>query len=172
MKKIKMCELCHKHYLVVPAGPPDSPVLLVGSAPGDEEMEALKPWMGPAGKALRSEFERVGLDIDDFRQTYLWLHPKDKECKVFYHRERLDVEMKGRKFIVLFGADVVKNVLESKVSEISSLVKKTEFGAVMAIENPSNAVEGSHGELRLGVERAAKYIKSLEKGAKRGRVKS
>lgn len=172
MKKTKMCEQCHKYPLVMPSGPEDSPVLLVGTYPGEEEMELLRPWVGPAGKALRKELERVGLNLDDYRQTNLWLHPKDKECMLSYHRDKLDAEMKGRKFILLMGSDAVKSVLELKVSDVSSLIKKTEFGMVMAMENPASAVEGSHGEVRLGIERAAKYIKSLEKGAKRGRIKS
>src|ERR1044072_3531461 len=51
---------------VVPShGPRPARILLLGEAPGSEESEKLRPFVGPSGWALRQMLNTVGVNIDD-----------------------------------------------------------------------------------------------------------
>ncbi len=47
---------------VFSAGPPDSPLVLVGEQPGDQEDRQGVPFVGPAGRVLNEALEAAGID--------------------------------------------------------------------------------------------------------------
>ena len=64
--EVRSCRLCPLHEgrmnPVVGDGSLDSPLVLVGEAPGRKEDEQGKPFVGSAGKLLDSMLEEAGLD--------------------------------------------------------------------------------------------------------------
>ncbi len=66
---LKACRDCPDMLGPVVVGAPvNSPVLLVGQAPGDKEGPAGKPFAWTAGKTLFRWFEQIGLNEAAFRQ--------------------------------------------------------------------------------------------------------
>jgi uracil-DNA glycosylase family 4 len=65
---------------VQPAGPPDSPILLLGESPGIREAETSEPFMGPSGGELNRLLWRIGKDRRDLRKhnTISCRPPHDK----------------------------------------------------------------------------------------------
>lgn len=70
----------------VPAfGPINSKVILIGEAPGREEDEQLRPFVGPAGQELRRMLRHVGLGLDDLYRTNVFSQrPPDNDLAVGY----------------------------------------------------------------------------------------
>ncbi|MQY83113.1 uracil-DNA glycosylase, partial [archaeon] len=66
MAEVRACRLCPLHEgrmnPVVGDGCLDSPLVLVGEAPGRKEDEQGKPFVGSAGKLLDSMLEEAGLE--------------------------------------------------------------------------------------------------------------
>ncbi len=64
--EVRACRLCPLHEgrmnPVVGDGSLDSPLVLVGEAPGRKEDEQGKPFVGSAGKLLDSMLEGAGLE--------------------------------------------------------------------------------------------------------------
>jgi len=59
----RLCDLCRKrHNIVLPEGDPESPVVFVGEAPGENEDIQGHPFVGRAGKILDALMEEVGMD--------------------------------------------------------------------------------------------------------------
>ncbi len=70
---LKKCSQCTEMF-----GPPvvgnlvQSPIMLIGQAPGDKEIVINKPFAWTAGKTLFKWFNKIGLDEDNFRnQIYM-----------------------------------------------------------------------------------------------------
>lgn len=52
---------CHARQTVFGTGPAQSPLMIVGEQPGEEEDAAGLPFVGPAGQILNQAFEHIGL---------------------------------------------------------------------------------------------------------------
>lgn len=52
-------------------GPLDAPLMLIGEAPGEQEVEQGEPFVGPAGGQLNSILESIELERDDLYLTNL-----------------------------------------------------------------------------------------------------
>lgn len=64
MRSCEACDLRHEYGVVVPcAGSPEARVMFIGEAPGEEEVEQVKPFVGRSGKMLRNAIEEAGLDL-------------------------------------------------------------------------------------------------------------
>ncbi len=74
-KKVKGCTQCRLHKTrqnAVPAeGNFDSGFMIIGQAPGREEDNQGKMFIGPSGKILHQLFEDLGLDLKHFYRTNL-----------------------------------------------------------------------------------------------------
>ncbi len=57
-------------------GPPNAPLMLIGEQPGDAEDLAGRPFVGPAGKLLRSSLHEAGIFPDDVYITNAVKHFK------------------------------------------------------------------------------------------------
>ena len=59
-------------------GPVTAELVLVGEQPGDEEDKQGEPFVGPAGKLLRSALDEAGIDPDEVYMTNVVKHFKWK----------------------------------------------------------------------------------------------
>ncbi|MFP4611747.1 MAG: uracil-DNA glycosylase family protein [Thiohalophilus sp.] len=67
--RLRRCRRCAgMHGPPVTGEPVASPVMLIGQAPGNREIELHRPFAWTAGKTLFGWFERIGLDEKAFRQ--------------------------------------------------------------------------------------------------------
>ena len=75
---------------VVPGfGPQPNKILIVGEAPGSEESDARRPFVGPSGRELRRMLRAVGLDLDMLYRTNVFdRRPPDNNLAAGYGVER------------------------------------------------------------------------------------
>ena len=67
--RLRRCHRCPAmHGPPVTGEPVVSPVLLIGQAPGNREIELHRPFAWTAGKTLFGWFDRIGLEEEAFRQ--------------------------------------------------------------------------------------------------------
>ena len=64
------CPIC-SNLLVLPVGPKDASILLIGEYPGVEEVKSGFCWVGRGGEVLRAELARVGIQYEQCRATNL-----------------------------------------------------------------------------------------------------
>lgn len=153
--------------LVEAAGPKDAIALLVGDSPGVAEKVQGVPFVGKAGDILRVELQRVGLSLDEFRLTNLWMHDA-MPAEENYHLGALIKEANRHKLVLMMGSDVVRKMTGRNVSEVSGLTVRSRYVGrgtrLMASFNPAYAFkEGSTiGELRLAIERFAAQYRKLQ----------
>ena len=125
-------------------------------------MFSIAPMFTTAGFVMRKELVRVGLDLSQFRVSSLWIHEptKNEDCfKIGY--DAVLEEAKGKKFILLVGAEVVETFTGYKVSDVSGLqVDSPVLSApiIYAMVNPSMALARSVGEVRLGIEKVGRRL--------------
>jgi uracil-DNA glycosylase family 4 len=117
------CPLCESRTLAVPGdGKYSSRVMIIGEAPGKEEDETGKPFVGSAGRYLDHVLEGTGLDRRDFFITNTVKcrppnnrtpkRPEIETCTTNYLFEQ--IELLNPKLIMLLGAVAAKTVLGLK----------------------------------------------------------
>lgn len=111
------------------AGPPHSPLMLVGEVPGDQEDRKGEPFVGPAGRLLREAMERAGVHPDDAYLTNAVKHfkfeqrgkrrlhkrPSAREvaaCAPWLHAE---LEAIAPRVVVALGATAAQSLLGASV---------------------------------------------------------
>ena len=145
----------------------NSDLLIIGEHPTDLDMQKGRPFSSSdnfvtPGKVLRKELEQVGLSLQDFRCCYLWLHEQNKNenCyKAGY--DNILTEAKGKKAILLLGAEVVETFTNYKVMNVSGLrVESSVLSAplIVASVSPSLALARTVGEIRFAVGQWKKYL--------------
>lgn len=116
-KGCRLCDLCDcRTNIVLPKGDPESPVVFVGEAPGENEDLQGIPFVGRAGKILDGILDEVGLPKEKvmITNTVKCRPPQNRDprpeemaaCRGF-----LNSELKGRKAIVGLGKSSVKDLL-------------------------------------------------------------
>jgi len=172
----EQCPLCGKK-LVEPSGPENADVLLIGGKPGWEEIAKGMLWIGKAGKVLDAELAKQGIQRGSVRITNLWLHeppppgtPKKPNpeygTELDWHFGRLLKELKGKKYILLMGAEPCEVLKVGNVMDVSGLQVSSEYfrGQVcIASPNPAIVLHGESkdalvGEVRLAFGRFAELI--------------
>lgn len=112
-----LCGLCAgRTKIVLPSGDPDSPVVLVGEAPGENEDREGRPFVGRAGKILDQIMSEVGLDRGSvlITNTVKCRPPGNRDpqademeaCAPFLHSE-----LKGRSAVVGLGRSAIKDLM-------------------------------------------------------------
>lgn len=151
---IKKCGHCGDS-LIRPRGPKESDILIISEFPGKQELEELKPFVGPAGRVLRTELAKAGFDMSAIRITNVWLHDRnDQEECYMLGKEAAVKEAEGKKAIILAGSSVVKDFLGKGVLSVSGLNMKCDMLSapiIMPMPNPANAIQGTVGEIRLSL---------------------
>lgn len=157
------CPICLSEMIVPPTGDRKSLILVVGDAPGEEELEKGRAFIGPTGRVLKTELLRKGVRLHDFRIMNLWQHAvnDNPECFDLGVKEVIK-ESKGKKLIVLVGADTVKYFTGEKVSDWNGLMCHSAFlGDVFVMNQPATAFHGGLGEVRFAIERLATLVKEI-----------
>lgn len=116
-----VCYVCEKK-VIKPQGYSQSEIFILGDAPGTDEIKEGRPFVGPTGKVLRKELALLGLDLFQCRVGNLWYHKPNKNEECF--KASVDVcldEAKGKKAILLIGAETVEYFTGYKVSDVNGL---------------------------------------------------
>lgn len=159
------CPACKTSGIVPPYGINESPILIVGDSPGDDEISSGRPFSGATGRVLKSELRFLGLRLRDFRVMNMWQHKANKkqpECFEIGVQAVLE-EAKGRKMIVLVGADTVKYFTGEKVSDWNGLFCPSKILGqdVFVMIQPTVVFHKNLGEVRFAVQQFAKHAKKL-----------
>lgn len=168
-----LCPVCGSEDCVPPYfGTPDTPVLLVGEFPGEDEVIRGKPLVGPTGKLLEAEMKHLGLYLRSYRICNLWQHPPQKNKKDPNYEKCLEhgakivlKEAKNKKLVVLIGSDTVKFFTGEGVSDWNGLLVNSVMlnnPYVLAMIQPASAFRSSLGEVRFGLERLKYYIEKIK----------
>lgn len=124
-EEIENCDLCrvNKTGLPVPGeGSAEAKVVFVGEAPGKEESKSGRPFVGRAGKLLRSLIEKSGLKEEEVFITspvkYFPEHLTPTVEEIAHGRIHLvkQLEVIDPKIIVLLGRVAALAVLEQKIA--------------------------------------------------------
>lgn len=124
--RIRVCTKCPLHEsrtLAVPGeGKPSARLMIIGEAPGKDEDESGRPFVGAAGRFLNQVLEGTGLNRDDFFITNIvkCRPPKNRTprklevdtCVSNYLLEQ--IELIDPKLIMLLGGVAAKKMLGVK----------------------------------------------------------
>lgn len=170
------CPICKELELIPAIGPEDSPILLFGPFPGEEEIKKGEPWVGTTGGVLKWELMRVGIDFDKCRVTNLWLHePIDKPPKtrpnplypleLDWHRSQLKQEARGKAGILAMGASTSKLFFGRSIDDITGCRVQSrhlpDANFIIACYNPAVVFHSVVGEVRLAIRRFAELAKGV-----------
>lgn len=112
--------------LVFGDGSPDADIVFVGEAPGKQEDEQGKPFVGASGKFLNQMLESAGLERSDVYITNIVKYrppnnrdPKPEEKKDFWPYLAKQLEIINPKAIVTLGKHSMEFFLpDAKISEV------------------------------------------------------
>ncbi len=122
--QISQCRICKKDKIGLPVageGNPDAKVVFIGEAPGKNEAKTGLPFIGRAGKLLRSLIVEAGLKEEDVFITspvkYLPKHITPTLAEVAHGRKHLNdqLDIIDPKIIVLLGRVAALAVLEKNI---------------------------------------------------------
>lgn len=118
-----VCNKAKKGRLVPGEGNAKAKIVLIGEAPGKNEVVSGLPFVGRAGKVLRSLLEQIGINARDvFITSAVKYLPKNyvtpKQVDITHGRKHLfkQLEIIQPKIIVLLGSIAAQAVLEEKFS--------------------------------------------------------
>ena len=171
-KAIHVCRQCPigllDNHAVMGEGPQDAALMIVGEQPGDQEDQAGRPFVGPAGQLLDRHLERAGIDrhtayvtnaVKHFKfvqrgKRRLHQSPTAKEidtCRWWIESERQIVQPK---LILAMGASATRGMLGKTVS-----ISKAR-GQAIALEDGSELWVTVHPSYLLRLEGAAQVEQS------------
>ncbi len=122
-QEIRNCKICKKDKIgkAVPGeGVPDADVVFLGEAPGKLEAETGRPFVGRAGKLLRSLIKEAGLKDEEVFITspvkYLPKYVTPKPSDIEHGRKHLFEQLAviEPKIVVLMGSVAAQAVLHEK----------------------------------------------------------
>ncbi len=135
-EKIHNCQNCPlgatRKNFVFGTGNPQADIMLIGEAPGADEDEQGKPFVGRAGQLLTKIIESIGLSRDDvFICNILKCRPPENrapfpseidECEPYLIKQ---IELIQPKFILALGLTAIDTLLKkkNKMSEIRGIVQ-------------------------------------------------
>jgi uracil-DNA glycosylase family 4 len=161
MNNAFVCPICGNENCVPPAGNKDSKIAIIAEFPGQEEILKGRPMVGSMGELLKIELGKLGIDLKRLRVGNLWHHAKNDNADCLqYGAEQMIKDSIDREVILLLGSDAVKFYTGFYVSDVSSMIVKSNYfsGTVFASVNPAIAFHQSVGEVRLALTKFANYI--------------
>lgn len=154
----KFCSVCSDKLCSFQTNSKD--LLIILDSPDEISLQkgrliSTSPYLMSPGKILKKELEIVGMSLVDFSLASIWQHAPNKleECWKLGYDTVLSVA-KGKKAILLVGAEAVETFTGYKVSEVSGLrVDSSVLSAplIMATVSPGLAMSHSVGEVRHGI---------------------
>jgi DNA polymerase len=178
-KNCRNCDLWRKAtQTVFGKGSPHAPIMFVGEQPGDQEDLQGEPFVGPAGKLLKSTLEEVGIDL---KQVYLtnavkhfkWeargkrrIHKKPSGSEIAACRPWLDAEIATLKpkLVVCLGATAAQALLGRTfrvTQHRGKLLKSSIAPHVMATVHPSSILRAPDEKSRH--EQQAQFLADMQK---------
>ena len=134
-------------------------LMILGDAPDANDVARGLAWQGREGGVLRTELQRLYVDLYDCRIGNLWKHPPNgnEECLKASLNHIIE-NLSGVKAVLLCGKDVVEYITGYKVSLVSSVRVSSLYWSIptWACYGPQMVFQ-SLGEFRLGLE---KFIKA------------
>jgi DNA polymerase len=126
---ILACKICQKKSVgkIVPGeGSFSIPIVILGEAPGKQEVKTGRPFIGPAGRVLNRMFDCIGLDRNKVFITsvvkYLPKHITPKPSDIDHGLEHLNQQLQALKpdYILALGkiAFLALSGTEAKISDI------------------------------------------------------
>jgi DNA polymerase len=124
-EEIAQCRSCRRNKVGKPVpgeGNPDADIVFIGEAPGKQEAASGRPFVGRAGKLLRSMIRKAGLKEEDVYITspvkYLPKHVTPTPAEVAHGRKHLmqQFEVIQPKIVVLLGRVAALAVLKKNIS--------------------------------------------------------
>jgi len=162
---VQIMKCPHCNWTLVPFdGPEDAPILLVGEFPGDEEVEAERPFVGKTGKILRTEIARAHIRWSQCRTGNLWQHKKNAECDMGWHIASLYTEFVKHKYVLMMGSEFAGVFYPGKVTASSSLVYEHNGVLYVPTMNPASVPKSGVGELQLAIQRILELSEGEWKG--------
>lgn len=147
MVKLKDCTKCPtlgKNH-VPPSGPPTADIMIVGQSPGEQEVAAGRPFVGPSGELLTYMLDSAGLDMDEVYITNaLKCHPPGNRPGSQDELETcFDTWLKGEliasnpKFVIILGKDAYYSVTRGKIPFSHGGIHKTKKRTIITLYHPS-----------------------------------
>jgi uracil-DNA glycosylase family 4 len=150
MPRNPSCQDCELHkgvknVCIWGTGPKNAKVMIIGEAPGANEDNAGKPFVGRSGQLLREELHRVGINPDEVYITNtVKCRPPDnkkpkagpmKACKKYIDEEIATVRPE---YVVTLGAIASKGILKkAKITEVHGKLIETPNYKAMAAYHPA-----------------------------------
>jgi DNA polymerase len=123
---ILLQEVAHGRRLVRGCGPLDSPLVVVGEAPGAQEEERGRPFVGPSGQLLQKLFAQAGLpwDLCYVMNVLPWRPPGNRtpypyEIIASYQRVRDEIALIDPRAVVTAGATAWHGVTQNSYGHFS-----------------------------------------------------
>lgn len=155
------CEGCpyKANRVVGSVGNPEADIVIIGEAPGGEEISRGRPFIGPSGRLLYTALDRAGIskpESDCFITNALMCRPPNKEAPsndaLKACRDRLMEEVRAhpRKLVLTLGNSALRSVYNSYNLKISRQRGQPDVGpayTAFATWHPAAALR-DHGGLR------------------------
>jgi DNA polymerase len=179
----RRCELWEHASQGVPGeGPPGARLMLVGEQPGDEEDVQGRPFVGPAGRLLRSLLDEAGIPAERVYLTnavkHFYFAPRGKrrihKTPMQRHIAACHVWLEGElarerpAVIVTLGATALAAVYGSRISITEARSRKLENPAgtpILATYHPSAILRAPDHEARAKLR--ATLVADLQRAAQR-----
>lgn len=163
------CPVCAERVIGA-HGDTDSEILLVGSAPSEDEIYFNRPFTGPTINIFRKELHKnAKIDLSQTRQILAHYHDKLKKADcVAVSMSLVMKEIEGKKVVVLVGADAVREFTGLSVQDTNGLCVTDEVRKFMedeklhgvkffSISSPQTVFR-SLGEFRFGLIQLGKWM--------------
>jgi uracil-DNA glycosylase family 4 len=155
-----ICESCPSRQQCFGDGPETTPLVIVGEAPGRQEVVAGRPFVGPSGKLLDSILREFGVPRDAVYMTNVVMcrptgpdgrdiAPSRQAVHACHNRLVSDIRDRSPKIVLAVGATAAQTLLgtEQKISEIAGAMQWNEdIGSfVIPTYHPAAVLHGSSG---------------------------
>jgi DNA polymerase len=169
-KEIANCEQCKKGKIGLPVpgeGNPNTKIIFLGEAPGYQESQRGRPFVGRAGKFLTKMLDRIGIKREEVFITSPVKYfpgrraPSLDEIRHGMTHTKKQIKIIKPKIIVLLGNVAIKAMLDEKlrVSDIHGKIIKKEGVNYFPTFHPSAAMRFTG--MRTKMEADFKKLKSL-----------
>lgn len=150
----KACELCDSALnLVFGDGNPQAKIMLIGEAPGADEDEQAKPFVGRAGQLLIGILNKYGVQREDIFIANILKHrppsnrnPLPAEIQACTPFLRKQIEIIQPQLLITLGNFSSQFILDTKVgiTKIRGTIQESSFGKVMPSLHPSAIIRGAY----------------------------
>lgn len=143
---------------VTPRGPRDAKILIVGEAPGKNEIEAGKPFVGASGNELANMLNEAGIDINECRITnVVGYRPSRNNINLFFESSKKKGLANNAK---LFRNKWVHDIVLAGVAELKKEILRVKPNVIIACGNVS--LWATTGEWGITSWRGSQMLGSIE----------